>query len=109
MNVLGLRTAYRGIRSRVHEMKAGSEPERKTQRLRDRLKEATSDAILTSAERVFAEQGLHTARMEDIAATAGVSVGTLYNYFADRGALFSALLELRRVEFIGRIDEALAQ
>lgn len=88
-------------------MNADSETERKAQRLRDRLKGATSAAILEAAERVFAEQGLHAARMEDIAGAAGVSVGTLYNYFADRGALFSALLELRRIELISRIDEAL--
>jgi AcrR family transcriptional regulator len=87
-------------------MNSGSEPERKAQKLRDRLKEATADAILAAAERVFAEQGPHAARMEDIGAAAGVSVGTLYNYFADRGALFSALLELRRAELISRIDDA---
>lgn len=87
-------------------MNSDSEPERKAQKLRDRLKEATADAILAAAERVFAEQGLHAARMEDIALAAGVSVGTLYNYFADRGALFSALLELRRAELVSRIDDA---
>lgn len=89
-------------------MNSASEPERKGQKLRDRLKEATADAILAAAERVFAEQGLHAARMEDIAVAAGVSVGTLYNYFADRGALFAALLELRRAELVSRIDDAVA-
>lgn len=88
-------------------MNSHSEPERKANRLRDRLKEATADAILSAAEQVFAEQGLHAARMEDIALRAGVSVGTLYNYFADRGALFSELVESRGRELIQRVDGAL--
>lgn len=90
-------------------MNADSEPERKGHRLRERLKEATADAILGAAEQVFAEQGLHAARMEDIALRAGVSVGTLYNYFADRGAIFSELLESRRTELIRRVDDALGE
>ena len=88
-------------------MNSDSETERKATRLRDRLKEATAVAILGAAEQVFAEQGLSAARMEDIALRAGVSVGTLYNYFADRGALFSELLESRGIELIRRVDEAL--
>ena len=60
-----------------HDMRAVS-------KLRDRLKETTEQSILAAAEEVFAETGLHGARMETIAQNAGVSVGTLYNYFNDR-------------------------
>jgi len=59
-------------------------------RLRDRLREEANRAILTAAEEVFSEEGLG-ARMEQIAARAGVAVGTLYNHFQDRGALVNAL------------------
>jgi AcrR family transcriptional regulator len=76
-------------------------------RLRERLKQATRDAILDAAESVFARDGVQGARMEDVAATAGVAVGTLYNYFADRHALLEALLDARRSELIARIDAAL--
>jgi AcrR family transcriptional regulator len=76
-------------------------------RLRDRQREETSRAILAGAEEVFAEEGL-SARMERIAARAGVAVGTLYNHFADRGALLEALMCARRSAFLGRIDEAVA-
>src|SRR5664280_605147 len=77
-------------------------------RLRDKFRGATAAAILEAGEAVFAEQGLHSARMDEIGGRAGVAVGTLYNYFADRNALLSALVDARRDELIGRVDDALA-
>ncbi|HEY8924765.1 MAG TPA: TetR/AcrR family transcriptional regulator [Polyangia bacterium] len=64
------------------------------------------DAILAAAEEVFADVGLHAARMDTIAAKAGVSVGTLYNHFEDREALVAGLLTARRRELVGQIDGA---
>ncbi len=78
------------------------------QRLRDKIRRAMASAILEAGEAVFAEQGLHAARMEDIAGRAGVAVGTLYNYFADRNALLCALVDSRRDELLQRFDQALA-
>lgn len=77
-------------------------------RLRDRLREETSRAILAAAEDVFASEGL-SARMESIAAHAGVAVGTLYNHFEDRKALLAALIRSRRDALLSRIDAALAE
>jgi AcrR family transcriptional regulator len=77
-------------------------------RLRERLREATADAILAAAEGVFAEEGLHAARMEQIAARAGVAVGTLYNHFEDKDALVRTLVVTRRRDLIERLDAALA-
>ncbi len=76
-------------------------------RLRDRLREEASRAILDAAAEVFATEGLG-ARMEAIAARAGVAVGTLYNHFADRRALVAALVRSRREALLGRLDAALA-
>ena len=76
-------------------------------RLRDRLREETSRAILAAAEEVFAADGLQ-ARMERIAAEAGVAVGTLYNHFEDRAALVRSLVLSRRGALLSRVDEALA-
>ncbi len=45
--------------------------------------------------------------MEDIAEAAGIAVGTVYNYFADRRELVTALLESMRDELADRIDEAI--
>ena len=77
-------------------------------KLRDRLREVTYDAILNAAAKVFAEQGLHAAKMEAIAAEAGVAVGTLYNHFNDRKALVEALVAARREKLLGKLDAALA-
>jgi AcrR family transcriptional regulator len=75
--------------------------------LRARIRETTEQAILAAAEEVFAEMGLHAAHMGTIAAKAGVSVGTLYNYFEDREALLAGLLAARRAELLAKIDAAI--
>jgi AcrR family transcriptional regulator len=77
-------------------------------RLRDRKREATTHEILAAAEMVVAEQGIETARIEEIARRAGVAVGTLYNYFADRDALMVALRSARKAELIAALDQAIA-
>ena len=75
-------------------------------RLRERLREATCEAILDAAEQAFAEEGLK-ARMEAIAARAGIAVGTLYNHFSHRDALWAELRRSRREALLVRLDEAL--
>src|SRR5512133_2709447 len=77
-------------------------------RLRDRLREATAEVILDAAEQAFAREG-PKARMESIAARAGIAVGTLYNHFADREALWAELCRSRREALLVRLDGALAQ
>ena len=75
--------------------------------LRERFKETTLQAVLTAAEEVFADAGLHAAHMGEIADQAGVSVGTLYNHFEDREALLAGLAEARYKELIADMDGAL--
>ncbi|MFN8470892.1 MAG: TetR/AcrR family transcriptional regulator [Anaerolineae bacterium] len=61
------------------------------------------DAILEAAGRLFAERGYEATTTDDIAAAAGVSVGTFYGYFHNKrqvfltlfAASFEALLALR--------------
>ncbi len=77
------------------------------QTLRERHRSSTIETVLAAAEQVFADQGLHAAHMGDIAARAGVSVGTLYNHFKDREALLAGLLEARRAEMLSLLDEAI--
>ena len=77
------------------------------QKLRERLREATNEAILEAAEKVFAEQGLGSAKMEAIASEAGVAVGTLYNHFQDRESLLVELVAHRRQQMVDRMDRAL--
>src|SRR5689334_18472384 len=84
---------------------SSSEPRLK---LRERLRGATRDAILEAAAGVFAAGGATQARMEDIAARAGVAVGTVYNYFEDRTALVTALLDARRRDMFEALDAAVS-
>lgn len=85
-----------------------AKPAAEKSRLRERFRAETRDAILSAAELALADQGARGAKMELIAAKAGIAVGTLYNYFADRQELIDALFELRRRELIGRLDTALS-
>ncbi|GBQ07377.1 TetR/AcrR family transcriptional regulator [Acetobacter cerevisiae] len=55
--------------------------------------EAKRQQILTGAKAVFAAHGFEGASMSAIAREAGVSKGTLYNYFANKCDLFAAFVE----------------
>src|SRR5882672_4740501 len=57
-----------------------------------RRKDARPQEILEAALAVFAERGFAAARMEQIAARAGVSKGTIYLYFDSKEAVFRALV-----------------
>jgi AcrR family transcriptional regulator len=81
--------------------------EPQAQSLRERFRETTVQAVLSAAEEVFADAGLHAAHMGEIATRAGVSVGTLYNHFADREALLAGLMEARFAEMLADMDAAL--
>ena len=70
------------------------------QSLRERFRETTLQAVLTAAEDVFADAGLHAGHMGEIAERAGVAVGTLYNHFADREALLAGLSDARYAEML---------
>ena len=52
------------------------------------------EQILRGAACVFAKDGYEGASMSRIAAEAGVSKGTLYNYFAGKAELFAAWVKL---------------
>jgi AcrR family transcriptional regulator len=64
--------------------------------LRDKLKESTRKAIQEAAANILMSDSL-SFRMEDVAKLAGVAIGTLYNYFADRQTLIDTIIEERRL------------
>jgi len=74
--------------------------------LRTRFRHATREAILDAAAGILSRESAAQARMEDIAARAGVAVGTVYNYFDDRRALVTALLETRTQTLLEALDGA---
>jgi AcrR family transcriptional regulator len=57
-----------------------------------RRKQARPGEILDAALAVFAEKGFAAARMEDIAARAGVTKGTIYLYFPSKEEVFKTLV-----------------
>ena len=50
--------------------------------------------ILMGAAQVFAEKGFHRATTKEIATAAGISEGTIYNYFSNKRELLVALMEM---------------
>ena len=54
---------------------------------------ATRMKLLTSARREFAQNGLAGARVDEIAARAGVNKQLVYHYFGDKDALYLDVLE----------------
>src|ERR1700693_5693864 len=64
----------------------GSKPQR-------RDPAATRRKLLVAARREFADSGLAGARVDEIAARAGVNKQLVYHYFGDKDALYLAVLE----------------
>ena len=58
-----------------------------------RRSDARPDEILDAALSVLAERGFDGARMDDIAARAGVSKGAIYLYFDSKEAVLKGLVE----------------
>ena len=59
---------------------------------RQRRKEARPAELMAAALELFVEKGFVGTRLEDVAARAGVSKGTLYLYFDSKEALFKAVI-----------------
>lgn len=68
--------------------------------LRARQKALRHERILQAALTLFREAGYDAVRTEDIAAAAEVSVGTLYNYFENKGDLLLALVTIEVEEVL---------
>ena len=82
-------------------VKSGRTSCRKPQQERAKAK---YEAILEAAIRVLVEEGYSDSSTVKIARAAGVSVGTVYAYFADKDEIFSTYVDIR----IGEILKAIA-
>jgi AcrR family transcriptional regulator len=60
-------------------------------------------AIVDAALVEFSANGFAAARLEDIAARAGVAKGTIYLYFKDKEELFEELIRTSIVPLVGRL------
>jgi TetR/AcrR family fatty acid metabolism transcriptional regulator len=91
----------------------GADPELKEEQMsaaqdpiRAQLIEARRNQILDAAAQVFAEKGFHRATTREIASTAGISEGTIYNYFDNKESLLIGIMfRLARLESLN--DELL--
>lgn len=80
---------------------------RAKQSMRDAVRQTVRLGIIDAAEELIAKHGLHATSLAQIAKRAGVAVGTLYNYFTDRDALFRGLFDARRATFRPRLLDAI--
>ena len=62
--------------------------------------------IIEAALQVFGERGLANARLQDIAAKAGVSKGTIYLYFPNKEELFREMIRRTAIAAIERAEQA---
>jgi AcrR family transcriptional regulator len=70
---------------------------------------ATVQALLDATARVLTKEGYDRASTNRIAATAGVSVGSLYQYFPNKEALVAALVARHNQEMLDLLREALKE
>ena len=70
---------------------------------------ATVDAILLATDALVRESGVESILMADVAKRAGVSVGTLYQYFGQPDQLLAAWEESRFKRIAEEIGERLAK
>jgi len=75
--------------------------------IRQQLIQARRSQILDAAAQVFAEKGFHRASTKEIARTAGISEGTIYNYFASKSDLLIGIMT--RLAELESLDEELME
>ena len=68
----------------------------------------TQQALLTAARRLWGERGYADVGTPEIAEAAGVTRGAMYHQFADKTALFEAVLETLEEEVMQRLAQDVA-
>ena len=68
---------------------------------------ATVDAVLTAAAHILEERGLSAFNTNAVAERAGVSIGSLYQYFPSKDAILVALMEQSLTMFSEDLSDAI--
>lgn len=71
--------------------------------------QSTANAIITAAEQLLVQVGYARASTNAIAQRAGVSVGSLYQYFANKEAVFRAIIQRHSDEVKPEVCRALEE
>ncbi len=73
------------------------------------IKDAKCNLILDAARKLFAEKGYWETRLEDIAAAAGFSKASLYNYYIDKEAIFLSIVISENSQMLEKIKSVVVQ
>ena len=77
-----------------------------TQNRREREREERQSSILSAARQVFFSHGIHNATMDDVAAAAEVSKGTVYLYFQSKETVLATLLQEGLILLVKQLEAA---
>ena len=75
---------------------------------RRRRKDERPSELTAAALDLFVDRGFAATRLDDVAARAGVSKGTLYLYFENKEALFKAVIEDAIVPLLAAAEDEIA-
>lgn len=70
----------------------------------ERRKQDRPQELLAAALQLFVERGYAATRLEDVAAQAGVSKGTLYLYFENKEALFKSVVRTNMLPLLAEAE-----
>src|SRR3954466_3834736 len=85
--------------------KPPTKPRKQASQARSR---ATVDALVEATARILMKEGFDKASTNRIAEVAGVSVGSLYQYFPSKEALVAAVIERHSAEIMQTVRRELA-
>src|SRR5690242_6395595 len=71
--------------------------------------QATVEAILTATARILVREGFDRASTNRVAEEAGVSIGSLYQYFPSKEALVAALIERHMERMSATLEAEMAE
>ena len=83
-----------------------TKPRKSASQQRSRL---TVAALLEATARVLVKEGYENASTNKIAAAAGVSIGSLYQYFPSKEALVAAVIDRHKHDMLQLVREAFAK
>lgn len=76
---------------------------------RSKRREKRRSTILKVASSVFSREGYHKAKMDDIAITAGIGKGTIYQYFSSKQELFQDVIKEGVDLYLDMLEKELAE